>query len=129
MNRRLIAASAALLALACGWGQAAEEASFGVKGPKGELTVDAKGISLAPSIVSCPAISAQSEPLWAVLLQKDGQPPIQGNPVALTDRGQCVRRESTPGGGRLIYESLSDGTRTWRIGLTLNIRTRATRSK
>lgn len=101
--------------------RAADEVPLRIQGPKGELILDGKGISLTPSIASCPKICANGEPVWAVHVQKDGPTPIEGNPVVLTDRGQQVKRESLPGGIRLSYESLSDGKKTWRIGLTLVI--------
>ena len=86
------------------------------------LAVDAKGISLTPSIAACPTMNAKGEPLWAVLLEKAGRPPIQGQPVVLTDQKQRVQRQTTPDGIRLTYDGLTDGKRTWRVSLTLDIR-------
>ncbi|MFA5191294.1 MAG: DUF6259 domain-containing protein, partial [Verrucomicrobiia bacterium] len=36
--------------------------------------------------------------------------------------GQKLRQETTADGIRLIYENLTDGTNTWKVGLTLDIR-------
>ena len=121
MNGRLITACVVLAVMACGVGLAADVAPLSIQGPKGLLTIDAKGISLAPSIASCPAISAQGGPAWVLSLQKEGAPPIEGSPVILTDQGQTVRTEATPQGVRLTYGSLTRDGKTWRIALTLAV--------
>ncbi len=121
LRGKVMALCVAWIALTCGTGQAADQGPLRLQGTKGTLTVDALGISLAPSISSCPTIRAKGEPLWAVLLQQDGKPPIQGDLVVLTDQGQQVKRETKPDRLRLTYESLVAGKRTWRIGLTLDI--------
>ena len=125
MNRRMIAACVMLLtALPCGLGLAAESAPLRIKGSNGELIVDAKGISLAPSNASCPTVTTKNMPMWAVLLQKAGKPPVKGAPVVLEDRKQTVKRETGPDSIRLIYESLTDGKQTWQVSLTLDIHRR-----
>lgn len=96
----------------------------GVQGAKGQLTVDEKGISLTPSIASCPRIRAKGAPVWAVLLQKDGRPPIQGDPVVLTNQGQQVKRETLPDGIRLTCQTLADAGKTWQISVSLAIHCR-----
>ena len=116
--------AATLIALVHGSARAAEEAPLRLQGTKAELTIDVRGISLAPSISSCPAIQAKGEPIWSVLLQKDGKPPIAENPVVLNDQGQSVKRQAVPGGIRLTCESLTDGKQTWRVGLTIDIRSK-----
>jgi len=121
MYRQLIAVCAVATALAGDWAPAAEEAPLALRGPKAALTLDARGIGLAPSIASCPAIRAQGGPMWVLSLQKEGAPPINDAPVILTDQGQTVRRETTPDGIRLAYASLARDGKTWRIGLTLVI--------
>lgn len=93
-----------------------------IKGPNGELLVDAHGISLAPAVAACPAIRAKGEPLWAVLVQPDTPPPVAGEPIILTDRGQPVTRAATADGARLTCDALTDGKRTWDIGVTIDIR-------
>ncbi len=86
----------------------------------GVLTVDERGISLAPASTNCPAIVARGEPVWAVLMQPDTPPPVAGTPVVLTDKNQKPKREVTADGVRLIYDQLTDGQRTWRVGVTLD---------
>lgn len=121
MIQEMFALGAAAVVV-CGSAWAAGEAPLRVSGPKGELSVDSRGISLAPSIASCPAIRATEGPMWSLALQKQGAPPIHDAPVILTDQGQAVRRETTPDGIRLTYPSLAREGKTWRIGLTLDIR-------
>lgn len=113
-----IAGWAALIPLTSG---AADEA-LRLANEKGELLVDSQGISLVSKIDACPAITAKGEPLWAVLIQPDMPPPIQGDVVVLTDKTQILKRTAEAGGIRLSCESLTDGNRTWKIGLTLGIR-------
>lgn len=117
-----------------------------VRGPGGELMVDADGLSLRPSVAACPAIRTKNGALWTVLLQKAGIPPVrdaehapeelrrQREPTArqfiaddalvLTDRGQHVTYEMLPDGIRLRYAELRDGRRTWRVSLTLDVRSK-----
>ncbi len=97
-------------------------AAEGLHGERGVLTVDAQGISLAPASATCPAITARGEPMWALLMQPDTPPPVAGAPVVLSDKGQQPQREVTADGIRLTYESLTDGKRTWRVGVTLAFR-------
>ena len=70
-------------------------AGDGLKSECGVLTVDAQGISLAPSSATCPAITARGEPVWAVLMQPHTPPPVAGAPVVLNDKGQQPKREVT----------------------------------
>lgn len=121
MNGKLIAACTTLAFLAHEFGLAAEDATLRIQGPKGELIVDASGISLTPSIASCPATRAKGEPAWTLSLEKDCLPPIQGNPVVLTDREQSVKRETTPAGICLTYDCLTDGKQSWPVSLKLDI--------
>lgn len=122
MNRKAIVAWTAVMALACGAAQAAEPSALRIRGANGELTIDAKGISLAPSAAGCPAVRGKGAPAWAVLVQKDAAPPVDTTPVVLKDQGQQGRREALADGIRLSYARLTDGRRTWQIGLTLEIR-------
>jgi hypothetical protein len=96
------------------------QAAGGLQGARGVLTVDAQGISLAPASATCPTITARGEPMWAVLMQSDTPPPVAGAPVVLGDKGQQPQREVTADGIRLTYASLTDGKRTWRVGVTLD---------
>ncbi len=116
-----------------------------VKGAGGELRVGSDGLSLRPSVVACPAVGGyRGGALWTMLLQKEGLPAVrdaepsgealrkQRNPTArqfiaddavvLTDRGQSATREVTPDGFRLRYAELRDGSRAWRVSLTLEFR-------
>lgn len=93
-----------------------------ITGPKGEIRVDAQGIGLAPAIAACPSIRAKGDPLWAVLVQPDTPPPVAGEPIVLTDQGQPVTRTATTHGIRLACDALTDGNRTWKIAITIDIR-------
>lgn len=93
-----------------------------IRGTGGELTVDDRGISLAPATADCPAIVASGEPLWAVLLQPDVAPPVPGEPIVLTDEGQPMTRAATADGIRMACDVLTDGKQTWKIGVMLDIR-------
>jgi len=122
MYRKTIAVCAVFAALGIGSTRAADQAPLRVQGSKGILVVDARGISLTPASSACPSIRATGEPMWAVLMQKDGAPPIQGTPIPLTNLGQAVQHETLPSGIRLTYPSLTDGKRTWHVSVTLDIR-------
>lgn len=105
----------------------AEEAPLHLRGPQGTLTIDAQGISLAPSIAACPAVRANGQRMWELRLQKDVRPPITDAPITVSDRGQRVKRETLSDGLRLSWAQLVDAKdpkRTWHIGLTLEFRCR-----
>lgn len=115
-----------------------------LKGPGGEMTLGADGLSLTPSFPECPAVCAKGGTLWTVLLQKEGLPSVRDadptteelrrqreptarqfiadDAVGLTDRGQTVTRETLPDGIRLRYAELRDGQRVWQVSLTLEFR-------
>jgi hypothetical protein len=106
-------------------GHAAEPAPLTLQTPSGTLSVDAKGISLAPSIADCPAVRANGQPMWKLTLQKEARPPITDKPIVLTDLSQAVKREKLADGIRLSWTQLVDAKdpkRTWHVGLTLDIR-------
>lgn len=103
---------------------AADAGTLRLDGGKGALLFDARGISLAPAIAACPAIEAKGEPLWAVLVQPDVAPPVPGEPIVLTDRAQAVARERMADGIRISCGSLTDGKKQWKIGVTIDIRTK-----
>ncbi|HNX33894.1 MAG TPA: DUF6259 domain-containing protein [Kiritimatiellia bacterium] len=95
----------------------------GIKAGKGALLVATNGLSLTPSVASCPASRATGEPFWSMTLEPDAWPATTGQGLTLTDLGQTsVRREALPDGVRLSYDTLTDGSRTFRISLALEIR-------
>ncbi len=90
---------------------------------KGTLRVGTNGLSLTSAVAACPGSRATGEPFWALTLEPDAWPASTGQGVTLTDREQTgVRRESLADGVRLCYDTLTDGSRTFRIALTLDIR-------
>ncbi|MBU4460343.1 MAG: hypothetical protein KJ579_07235 [Verrucomicrobia bacterium] len=101
---------------------AAEVVPLRLQGGRGELTVDARGIRMTTGVAGCPAVEGQNGPQWAVLVQPDVPPPVPGEPIVLTDQGQAVTRAATEGGTRLSCGALTDGKRTWKIGVTVDIR-------
>lgn len=105
-----------------GLAMAADPTPLRIQGTKGELIVDARGIHLAPAIASCPAIQGQGGLVWSIALQTEQASPRQG--VTLNDQRQTVRRQTTPDGVRLCYETLTDGNRVWKVGLALDIQRR-----
>ncbi|MCX6900224.1 MAG: DUF6259 domain-containing protein [Verrucomicrobia bacterium] len=107
--RILLLATATLLT-----GSLATAASL--KTPSGTLTVDERGLSLAPRDPACPAIVAQGGPMWSLRLQTPARQ------ILLLSTGQKPRHETSADSLRLVYESLTDGTNTWKVGLTLNFR-------
>jgi len=117
---RVIAAGV-LLAVAAGVASAAAEHALRLAGPQGTLTVDERGIGLAPTSPACPPIQAAGGPWWAILVQKDVPPPIADEPRVLTNVGQTVTYEMLAGGIRLTYPTLVDQGTTWPISLTLTI--------
>jgi len=107
---RLILIAIGLLALT------ADAASL--VGSQGTLTVDERGVSLAPRDPACPTIVAHGGALWTLMLQTSSRQ------LTLSATGQKAREETTADGIRLVYKNLTDGTNTWKIGLTLDIRSR-----
>jgi hypothetical protein len=95
-------------------------------GPRATLTLDGRGLSLAPRDSACPAIAAQGGPLWSVVIQAMGPTTstkmLAGKPLVISSTGQTPRREVTADAIRLVYDRLGDGQRSWKIGLTLEIR-------
>ena len=84
--------------------------------PRGTLTVDERGLSLAPRDAACPSVAAHGGPMWSLRLRSASRE------VLLLSTGQKPRQETSTDGLRLVYESLTDGTNTWKVGLTLNFR-------
>lgn len=126
MNRLGILSTLALLA--AGWATAANDQPLRIKGQAGGvLTIDAKGISLAPAFAACPASAATGEPFWALTLESATRPPSVNadQQLVLTDQVQAVRRVTLADGVRLVYDTLTDGSRTFRIALTLEVRAKA----
>lgn len=94
-----------------------------VKAGKGTLLVETNGLSLTPSIAACPSSRATGEPFWSMTVEPDAWPATTGQGVTLTAQAQAnVRREALPDGVRLCYDTLTDGGRTFRIALALEIR-------
>lgn len=113
---------AALMAVFCGAVWAAEEVPFSIKGSAGELTVDVKGLSLAPLFAESPVSEATGEDFWTLALE-----PAAGgegsDEVVLKSQAQpspTVRR--TRSGLKVTYDTLTDGKRTFDIALTLVVR-------
>lgn len=98
------------------------DGSAAIQGGKGTLLVATNGLSLTPSVAACPASAATGEPFWALSLEPDAWPATEGQQLVLTDQGQSVRREALADGVRLEYDTLTDGRRTFRIALTLEVR-------
>ncbi len=102
---------------------AAADGALRLRGGRGEMTVDGRGIRLSTSVAGCPAVEGHDGPHWAVLVQRDVPPPVPGEPVVLTDAGQAVMRTAEDGVIRLSCDALTDGKRTWKIGVVFVIRT------
>ncbi|MFA6561318.1 MAG: DUF6259 domain-containing protein [Verrucomicrobiia bacterium] len=84
--------------------------------PRGALTVDERGLSLAPRDPACPAIVAHGGPMWSLRLKSASRE------VLLLSTTQKPRQEISADGIRLVYDSVTDGTNTWKVGLTLDFR-------
>ncbi len=99
------------------------DGGYSVTAGKGTLSVGTNGLSLTPSVAVCPASRATGEPFWALTLEPDAMPATHGQGVVITDTQQgAVRQDPLPDGVRLTYDTLTDGQRVFRIGLTLEIR-------
>ncbi|MBP8802080.1 MAG: hypothetical protein KBI41_11155 [Kiritimatiellae bacterium] len=99
------------------------DGGFSVTAGKSTLLVDTNGLSLTPSVAACPASQATGEPFWALLLEPHAVPTVHGQGVVITDAQQGAPRwEKLPDGVRLVYDTLTDGGRVFKIGLTLEIR-------
>ena len=90
--------------------------------PQGTLTLEQRGISLAPRHAACPPIAAQDWPLWTLVLQTPSTPSAAGTRRVLSAAGQQARQEATADCIRLVYDKLTDGEQTWQIRLALEIR-------
>jgi len=101
---------------------ASDQTSHKLKGPLAEATIDADGFHLDASPNSSPPIHPGGEPVWAVLLQPVGGAPVQGEPIVITNQRQDPTLHATADHIRVTYDKLSDGSRTWDIGLALDIR-------
>ncbi len=106
----------------CGVAGVAETAPIRVEGTAGKLTVDAKGLSLAPAAEGCPASEATGEAWWAVVLEP--APGRNGGDVVLDSAGQAApRMKPSRDGLRLIYDGpLSDGKKSYPLSLELTCR-------
>lgn len=93
-----------------------------LKGTQADLRFDGKGVSLVPSSGVCPPVEATGAPVWALELEPDTWPATAGKNLVLTDQTQTARREALPDGFRLVYDTLTDGSRTFKIGLALAFR-------
>jgi hypothetical protein len=104
-------------------GLAAENLPFQLRGSGGCLTVDAKGLSLAPAVAGCPPSVATGEAWWTVVLE--AAPGKSGGDVALGNLTQPAPRvKRMRDGVRLIYDGpLSDGKKTYGLSLELTFRT------
>ncbi|NLG01183.1 MAG: hypothetical protein GX565_13675, partial [Lentisphaerae bacterium] len=99
------------------------DGGYSVTAGKGSLSVGTNGFSLTPSVAACPASRATGEPFWALTLEPDAMPATHGQGVVITDVQQgAARRDTLPDGVRLTYDTLTDGQRVFKIGLTLEIR-------
>lgn len=100
----------------------ASESATSLSTPQAILTLDERGLNLAPRNPVVPAIVAQGDPWWTLTIQTSAQPAAPQ--VVLSAAHQKPRRETTANGIRLVYGSLTDGSNIWKIGLTLDIRRR-----
>ncbi len=90
--------------------------------PQATLTLDARGLSLAPADKSSPAITAAGGPLWTMVIQTPSTPSSPGPQTTLSSVNQTSRQENSADSIKLIYDELRDGSRTWKISLTLELR-------
>ena len=115
-----------LVLMAAVWGTVVlgEPSPSQIRGAVGTLTVDAKGVSLAPAVAGCPSSVATGEAWWSVMLEP--APGRVGDNVVLDSAGQAVPRiKQTRDGVKLIYEGpLSDGRKRYDISLELTARTK-----
>lgn len=97
----------------------AAEPLLRVESKTGQLAVTADGVSLATSIPTCPASVATGEPFWSIVLE-----PAAGNAaqseVVLESRTQSAPAIARlPDGGKLAYQTLTDGKTQFNVGLSL----------
>ena len=105
----------------CGMAGVAETAPIRVEGTAGNLTVDAKGLSLAPAVAACPSSVATDEAFWTLTLEP--APGTAGGDVVLDSAGQPTpKMEKTADGVRLVYDTLTDGKKRRDVALTLTVR-------
>ncbi|MBI5691079.1 MAG: hypothetical protein HZC55_13405 [Verrucomicrobia bacterium] len=90
--------------------------------PQATLSLDARGLSLAPANQSSPAIVAAGGPLWTMVIQTPSTPSSPGPQTTLSSSNQTSRQETSADSFKLIYDELRDNTRTWKISLTLEFR-------
>lgn len=90
--------------------------------PQARLTLDTRGLSLAPADKSSPAVIAVGGPLWTMVVQTPSTPSSPGPQTTLSSANQTPRQETSADSIKLIYDELRNGTRTWRISLTLELR-------
>ena len=83
---------------------------------RGTLTLDDHGLSLTPRHAACPAIVANGDPIWTLVLRTSDKN------ISLRSTTQKPQQESTADGVRIVYPVLTDGGTTWKISLTLNLR-------
>jgi hypothetical protein len=96
---------------------------FEIRAGKGVLSMAPSGISLTPAMAACPASRAMGEPYWSLTLEPDAWPATTGTSLVLTDQMQTSGRyEALADGVRLTYDRLTDGQRTFLIGVRLEIR-------
>lgn len=88
-----------------------------IQGGGGCLTVDAKGLSLAPTVAGCPSSETTGEAWWALVLEP--APGKGGGEVVLDSAAQVAPRvKKTRDGVKLIYDGpLSDGKNTYELSV------------
>lgn len=101
---------------------AADAPARDLKTARGKLSFADGGFHLRPSAMSCPTISPEGEPLWAVILQPAGHAPVKGAAIALTNAGLKPTIDTEGAGVRLVWDRLTDGSRTWDIRVTIDAR-------
>ena len=97
----------------------AEPAPLMIKGVQGCLTVEPKGLSLAPAVADCPSSQATGDAWWALVLEPS--PGTNGGEVVLDNTLQATPRMKQSGNGvKLVYDGpLSDGKKSYDVSLTL----------
>lgn len=98
----------------------AEETPLDVAIPAGKMVVEWRGISLAPAIAGCPASEATGEPFWAVVIEPaPGKYDGRGDAVLESQSQAKPKVTTSPSGGTLTYDGLTDGKATFDITLSL----------
>jgi len=92
------------------------------EGVAGCLTVEANGLSLAPTVAACPASRTADEPWWSLVLEP--APGRSGVDVVLDSAGQRAPRvKQSRNVITLVYDGpLSDGKQTYDLSLELSFR-------